>query len=126
ELRSRPLCGALPSSAEVRSTSADFYSNVGASTRWKKILSGTEPSHCGTPSTTMRGTAHTSIWPASCGNAVDSIAAARTRVDADAALYASSTAGGQCGQVGVTKTSIERSRSSAASCSSESAVSDDS
>ncbi len=41
-------------------------------------------------------------------------------------MYASSTAGGQCGQVGVTKTSIARSRSSAARRSSDSGRSDDS
>ena len=44
--------------------------------------------------------------------------------EASASSYASSTAGGQCGQVGVTKTSIARSWSSAASRSSDSGVSD--
>ena len=75
--------------------------------------------------TTIRGTDQTSIESASVGNSVASIAAERTRGEASAALYASSTAGGQCGQVGVTKTSIARSRSSAASRSSDSGRSDD-
>ena len=102
------------------------YSNAGASTRSRKTRSGTAPSHCGTPLTTIRGTDQTSIESASDGNSVASIAAERTRGEASAALYASSTAGGQCGQVGVTKTSIARSRSSAASRSSDSGRSDDS
>jgi hypothetical protein len=102
------------------------YSNLGASTRSRNVRSGTDPSHCGTPFTTIRGTDHTSIASASAGNSVDSIAAARTRGEASATLYASSTAGGQCGQVGVTKTSIASSSSSDASRSSDSAASDDS
>ena len=76
--------------------------------------------------TTIRGTDQTSISSASDGNSVASIAAARIRGEASATLYASSTAGGQCGQVGVTKTSIARSRSSPASASSDSGASDDS
>ena len=102
------------------------YSNAGASTRSRKTRSGTAPSHCGTPLTTIRGTDQTSIESASAGNSVASIAAERIRGEASATLYASSTAGGQCGQVGVTKTSIARSRSSAARRSSDSGRSDDS
>jgi hypothetical protein len=88
--------------------------------------SGTAPSHCGTPFTTMRGTDQTSIESARDGNSVASIAEARIRGEARASRYASNTAGGQWGQVGVTKTSIVRSRSSAASRSSDSGASDDS
>ena len=103
-----------------------IYSKLGVSSLSMNTRSGTAPSHCGTPFTTIRGTAHTSIESASAGNSVDSIAEALTRGEASAALYASSTAGGQCGQVGVTKTSIASSRSSAPSRSTDSAESDDS
>ena len=74
----------------------------------------------------MRGTAQTSMESARAGNSVDSMAEALILVDASAARYASSTAGGQCGQVGVTNTSIARSWSSATSRSTDSAESDDS
>ena len=43
------------------------YSNAGASTRSRKTRSGTAPSHCGTPLTTIRGTAQTSASPRARG-----------------------------------------------------------
>ena len=49
-----------------------------------------------------------------------SIAVPDTRSETRAKRNASSTAGGQCGQVGVTKTSSARSRSSCSSAASES------
>jgi hypothetical protein len=63
---------------------------------------------------TIAGTDTTPCRSASEANSLASIAAAETRVDASAHLYASNTAGGQCGQVGVTYTSIATSRSSVA------------
>lgn len=77
--------------------------------------SGIDPSHAGVPSTTTFGTAQTSSSCARCGNSFASIAVAVTRSEARAQRNASSTAGGQCGQVGVTKTSSATSRSSSSS-----------
>ena len=76
--RRRRAPGRAPARSRIESTRVG-YSNAGASTRSRKTRSGTAPSHCGTPLTTMRGTAQTSRESASAGNSVASTAAARMR-----------------------------------------------
>ena len=68
------LLRALERLAHPRNLPARAYSNAGARIRSRKTRSGTAPSHCGTPFTTIRGTAQTSIESASAGNSVASIA----------------------------------------------------
>lgn len=64
--------------------------------------SGTDPAHANRSSITMVGTAATLWRLASTGNSVASTAVADTLSDDSAQRYASNTAGGQWGQVGVT------------------------
>ena len=84
-----------------------------------KAASGTDPTQARRSFATIAGTETTPWRSAATENSVASTAAAVTRSEARAQRYASSTAGGQCGQVGVTYTS------SATSCSSEASVSSD-
>ena len=94
------------------------YAAIAASSRSTNTCSGTLPVQRAWPSTTTAGTEWTPWRSASAGNSLASIPRAVTRGEASAQRYASNTAGGQCGQVGVTKTSIATSSSSAASLSS--------
>ena len=102
------------------------YAATAASSRSTNTCSGTLPAQRAWPSTTTAGTEWTAWRPARAGNSPASIPRAVTRGEASAQRYASNTAGGQCGQVGVTKTSIATSASSEASFSSVDACSDES
>ena len=64
--------------------------------------SGTEPTQASLSFATIAGTETTPYRSAETGNSVASTAAAEIRSEARAQRYASNTAGGQCGQVGVT------------------------
>ena len=77
-----------------------------SSRRWRsrstKTGSGTAPTQASRPFATVAGTETTPWRSAAAANSVASTAAAVTWDEASAQRYAIRTAGGQCGQVGVT------------------------